>query len=32
MVKEIMLGLKNKTLNMLADKIKNVKFDEIRTL
>lgn len=32
MVKEIMLGFEDKTLNMLADSLKNVKFDEISTL
>ena len=31
MVKEIMLGFEDKTLNMLADSLKNVKFDEIST-
>jgi digeranylgeranylglycerophospholipid reductase len=31
-VKEIMLGFEDKTLNMLADSLKNVKFDEISTL
>ena len=32
MVKEIMLGFEDKTLNMLADSLKNVKFDEVSTL
>jgi len=32
MVKEIMLSFEDKTLNMLADSLKNVKFDEISTL
>lgn len=32
MVKEIMLGFEDKTLNMLADSLKDVKFDEINTL
>ena len=32
MVKEIMLGFEDKTLNMLADSLKDVKFDEISTL
>jgi len=32
MMKEIMLGFEDKTLNMLADSLKNVKFDEISTL
>jgi len=32
MVKEIMLGFDDKTLNMLADSLKNVKFDEVSTL
>jgi len=31
-VKEIMLGFEDKTLNMLADSLKDVKFDEISTL
>jgi len=32
MVKEIILGFEDKTLNMLADSLKDVKFDEISTL
>jgi len=32
MVKEIMLGFEDKTLNMLADSLKNVKFGEVSTL
>jgi digeranylgeranylglycerophospholipid reductase len=32
MVKEIILDMEDKTLNMLADSIKDVKFDEISTL
>ena len=31
MVKEIMLGFEDKTLNMLADSLKAVKFDEVST-
>ena len=32
MVKEIILNMEDKTLNMLADSIKDVKFEEISTL
>lgn len=32
MVKEIMLGFEDKTLNMLADSLKDVKFEEVSTL
>ena len=32
MVKEILLDLEDKTLNKLADSLKDVKFDEISTL
>jgi digeranylgeranylglycerophospholipid reductase len=32
MVKEILLDMEDKTLNMLADSLKDVKFDEISTL
>lgn len=31
-VKEILLGMEDKTLNMLADSLKNYKFDELSTL
>jgi len=31
-VKEILLGMNDKTLNMLADSLKNYKFDELSTL